>query len=163
MNVKLIAIAALGKSRQIGLQDGLPWDIPEEYEHFRKTVRDHYVIIGRRNFELHGGKVEGAYPLLITRNPSRVKSDAPAFESIEAALDFLEGKKVEVAYVIGGAEIYRLALPHVDEFLWTEVDYDGPADTYFPEFLQLDWKILEEQHHSGWSLRRLKRRSLSRP
>ncbi len=155
MNVKLIAIAALGKSRQIGVKGHLPWSIPDEYRHYQETVRGHHVLIGRKNFEAHGGDVKGAIPLILTRNGEYRSEKGKVLRDLNEVSQYARKNKLERIYVIGGAEIYRLTLPFVSEFLWSEVDYDGPADTWFPEFLQYPWEKISEEKHTGWILRKL--------
>lgn len=155
MNVKLIAIAALGKNREIGLNGSLPWSLPAEYRHFKSTVFGKYVLMGRKNFEAHGCKVEGAHPIVLTRDRKFAHENALVFNTIQEALGFMEESKLPELYVIGGAEIYQLALPFVCEFLWTEVDYQGPADTFFPDFSPFVWTIVSQQVHAGWKLRRM--------
>jgi dihydrofolate reductase len=155
MKVKLIAIAALGKNREIGLGGKLPWHIPDEYAHYLKTVKDQYVVIGRKNFESNGGDVEGAYPLVLSRDPHFQSENALVFRDFLEVLSYAEDAELEKLYIVGGAEIYRLALPYLSEFLWTEVDYTGPADTYFPDFSSFHWEKISEETHSDWKLRHL--------
>lgn len=155
MNVKLIAIAALGKRRQIGIRGSLPWSLPEEYRQFQETVRNHHVLIGRKNFESHAGDVEGTTPLVLTRNPDFKTDKGIVVTTLKEAMDYARENQIEKIYVIGGAEIYRLTLPFLSEFLWSEVDYDGPADAWFPEFLSLPWKEESVEKHERWTLRRL--------
>ena len=155
MNVKLIAIAALGKSRQIGLKNELPWSLPDEYKHFQETVKGQHVLIGRKNFESHNGDVTGTYPLVLTRDQDYQPANGKAFATLKEAMIWAEENKIKLLYVMGGAEIYRLTLPFLSEFLWSEVEYDGQADAFFPEFKQLPWKTLTEEKHPGWTMRRL--------
>lgn len=155
MKVKLIAIAALGKNRQIGLRNELPWSIPDEYRHFQETVRGNHVLIGRKNFELHSGDIVGTTPLILTRNRNYKSSRGKVFQTLREVTEYADQNDIGKIYVIGGAEIYQLSLPYLSEFLWSEVDYDGPADAWFPEFLPLDWKQLSEEKHHHWTLRRL--------
>lgn len=155
MNVKLIAIAALGKRRQIGLAGGLPWSIPDEYRYFRDTVRDQYVLIGRNNFEAHGRDIEGSKPIILTRNADYRTEKGVVLRKMDQVFEFAQKNKIPKVYVIGGAEIYTLTLPFLSEFLWSEVDYDGPADAWFPEFLHLPWNQVSEEKHPRWTMRRL--------
>lgn len=155
MKVKLIAIAALGKNREIGLNGALPWSIPDEYQHYLQTVKGQYVLIGRKNFEINGSDVEGAYPLVLTRSRNYQHENALVFNDILEVLSYAEDAELEKIYVVGGAEIYKLALPYVSEFLWTEVNYSGPADTYFPDFSLFEWTKISEETHKDWKLRRL--------
>ncbi len=155
MNVKLIAIAALGKSRQIGLNNDLPWSLPDEYQHFLETVKGQHVIIGRKNFDSHDGDVTGTFPLILTRSPDYKPPCGKSFTSLKEILTYAGENSIGTLYIIGGAEIYRLSLPFLSEFLWSEVDYDGPADAFFPEFLNYPWKTMAEEKHPGWTMRRL--------
>lgn len=155
MNVKLIAIAALGKSRQIGLNNDLPWSLPEEYRYFQETVRGQHVLIGRKNFDSHEGDVAGTYPLILSRNADYQPLCGKAFTSLKEVITYADEIAISKLYVIGGAEIYGLTLPFLSEFLWSEVEYDGPADAYFPEFTNFPWKVANEEKHPEWTMRRL--------
>lgn len=151
MKVKFIAIAALGKNREIGLNGKLPWSIPEEYEHFKKTVKGQHVLIGRKNFETHGEDVEGTKPIVLS------KSDPKYLQNMNQVLEFAEKNHIETIYVIGGGEIYNLTLPYLSEFICSVVDYEGPADTYFPEYMFYEWEMLKQEVHSEWTLYHMKK------
>lgn len=151
MNVKFIAISALGKQRQIGLNGGIPWDLPDEYAHYKETVKGQYVLIGRKNFELNGGDVEGTKPLVMSR------SHPDSFKDMNQVIEFAGKNKIETIYVIGGAEIYSLTLPYISEFLCSVVDYEGPADKYFPEYMFYEWEMLSEEVHEKWTLYHMKK------
>ncbi len=158
MTAKLIAIAALGPKREIGLDGHLPWSIPEEYAHYKKTVQGHYVLVGRKNFEANGEDIEGATPIVMTRqdfnHPKALKvSSLPELESLAAE------KGIHKIFVIGGAEIYNLTLPYISEFYCSIVDYNGPADTYFPEYMFYEWDMLYEEVHKDWTFYHMKKRA----
>lgn len=155
MKVKLIAIAALGKNREIGLKGSLPWNLPDEHAQYLEKIKEKYVIIGRKNLDNNNGDVEGAYPLVLSRSHRPSTETAMFFTSLEHVMSYLEEAEVEEAFVIGGAEIYELFLPYVTEFYWTEVDYAGEADTYFPDFSKYQWQKVFEEKHAGWSLKKL--------
>jgi dihydrofolate reductase len=155
MNVKLIAIAALGKNRQIGLKGKLPWNIPEEYDQFLKTIEAQYVLIGRKNFASHKGDVEGAYPLVLSRNPNFSSPNAIVFRNLLDVLTYAQDAEIEKIFVIGGEEIYKLTLPYLNEFIWSEIDYDGEADSFFPDFSNYDWNEITKKKYSKWTLRHL--------
>lgn len=146
MKVKFIAIAALGHERQIGLNGALPWKNPEEYEHFQKTVKGQYILIGRKNFELHGEDVKGTKPLVLSR------SKPEYYQDMNQVIEFAEANNIETIYVIGGAEIYNLTLPYISEFYCSVVDYNGPADKYFPEYMFYEWEIINQEIHPTWTL-----------
>ena len=146
------AIAALGKNREIGLKGAVPWDLPDEYDHFKRTVKHQYVLIGRKNYELHGEQVDGSTPLVLSKSDPRYYSD------MNEILEFAEKNKVEVIYVMGGAQIYDLTPPYISEFLCSVVDYEGPADQYFPEYLFYEWEVVHTEIHKSWSLYHMKKR-----
>ncbi len=155
MNVKLIAIAALGKSRQIGLKNKLPWSISEESDFFYETIKNQYVLIGRKNFELHGGDVSGAYPLVLSQNPNFSSPNALIFKNLLDVLTYAQDAELEKIYVMGGADIYALTLPYVSEFLWSEINYDGEADSFFPDFSEYSWNKISEKKFNNWTLKHL--------
>lgn len=157
MKVKFIAISALGIHRQIGLNGELPWSMPEEYEHFKKTVRGHWVLIGRKNFETHGGDVEGTNPIVMTGS-GKTYENALTAASMNDVIAIAEEKNIETIFVIGGAEIYNLTLPYWSEFYCSIVDYDGPADRYFPEYMSYEWEMLEQKVHDKWTMYHMKKR-----
>ncbi len=155
MSVKLIAIAALGKSRQIGLSGKLPWKLPEEYSHFTHTVKDQYVLIGRKNFELHDRKIEDAKAIVLTRDKSYRAPDTLVLDDLRKLVALAEEESIEKIYVIGGAEIYRLTLPYLCEFICSEIDYDGEADTFFPDYKHYDWSTVSTNIHPKWVVKRM--------
>ena len=157
MKVKFIAIAALGKNREIGLNGKLPWDLPDEYQHFKNTVKGQYVLVGRKNFELHGSDVEGAMPLVLTRQPYS-HPNAVVFSSMNGVMEYAEDMDIKTIYVIGGGEIYNLSLPYLSEFFCSIVDYEGPADTYFPEYMFYEWEILNQEIHDQWTMYHMRKR-----
>ena len=152
MKVKFIAIAALGKNRQIGLKGKVPWNIPEEYEHFKQSIQGQYVLIGRKNFEHHGKRIEGAKPLVLS------KTNPAYFQNMNQIIEYSEQNDIDTIYVMGGAEIYELTLPYISEFLCSVVDYDGPADTYFPEYLFYEWEVIDQEVHEEWTLYHMRKR-----
>jgi dihydrofolate reductase len=152
MKVKFVAIAALGHSRQIGLNGHLPWSFPGEYEHYKKIVRGQYVLVGRKNFELNGEELFDIRPLVLS------KSNPNYYHDMNQVVEFADANNIETIYVIGGAEIYNLTLPYLSEFYCSVVDYDGPADTYFPEYLFYEWEVLNQEIHKDWTLYHMKKR-----
>lgn len=157
MKVKFVAIAALGKNREIGLEGKVPWNMPDEYQHYLNTVKGQYVLVGRKNFELHNSDITGAMPLVLTRQPWS-HPNAIAFSSMAGVIEYATDMEIEKIFVIGGAEIYQLTLPYISEFLCSVVDYEGPADKYFPEYLFYEWEVLNQEIHPDWTLYHMKKR-----
>jgi dihydrofolate reductase len=157
MKVKFIAIAALGKNREIGLKGKLPWNIPEEYAQYKKTVKNHFVLVGRKNFEANGSDIEGSRAIVLSRNEYSHPKAEIVCHSMTKVVEFAEKNSIHTIYVIGGSEIYQLTLPYLSEFMCSVVDYEGPADTFFPEYRFYEWEVIHQEVHNKWSLYHLKK------
>jgi len=134
--VKLSLIAALAKNHVIGHDNQLPWHLPEDLKHFKKTTLGKPVIMGRKTFESIGRPLPGRRNLVLTRSTSwsEVHADLETFSSLEDALKALRNTPeppVEV-FVIGGGEIYRQALPLAHRMVLTRVEMEIEGDTTFP-------------------------------
>ena len=134
-------IVAVGEgNRVIGFQDGrMPWDrIPEDMAHFRKKTKDYPVIMGRKTFETIPEKfrpLPGRKNIIVTRNKDyEVPDGAVIVHSLEDAFTEAEKENPKKVFVIGGGEIYKIALPHTKQIYvsWVEGDHNG--DVFFPEF-----------------------------
>jgi dihydrofolate reductase len=132
--MQLCLIWAQARNRAIGRENTLPWRLPEDLQHFKATTIGCPVIMGRKTFEsLPNGALPGRENIVVTRNPAVFNAPgARAVASLEEALAAVG--HVERAFVIGGAELYALALPYADWLFVTEIDIDVPsADAFAPE------------------------------
>lgn len=131
------------KNRVIGEKGNVPWHVPEDLIHFKKVTMGHTLIMGRKTFESIGKPLPGRKNIVLTHSRFLKIQGVSLCNSFEDALD--EASDTEV-FVMGGAEIYRLALPHADKIYLTWIERDIPGDTYFPETnLEEDFEILEEE------------------
>lgn len=160
MNSKLIAIAALGKNRQIGLNNALPWKLPDEYQHFLRTIRGKHVLVGRKNLEIQESDLGAKGIFVLSRGSSFEHPTAILVRDLNELKRELEARNIQELYVMGGAQIYELTLPYISEFHCSLVNYDGPADTYFPPYEELDWQVLQESQHPEWKFKLLKKKPL---
>jgi dihydrofolate reductase len=149
MKVKFIAIAAHGKNREIGLMGKLPWNISDEYEHYKKTVHNQYVLVGRKNFEANGSDIVGCKAIVLSRKEYSHPNAEIICHSMSEVVEFAENNSIQTIYVIGGGEIYQLTLPYLSEFICSVVDYEGPADTYFPEYMFYEWEVIKQEVHAN--------------
>ena len=141
-------IGAMGKNRELGFGNKLPWHLPDDLKRFRETTRGHAVIMGRKTYESIGQPLPQRKNIIVTRNPDYRAEGCLAVSSIEEAFKAAgeEGGDSEI-FVIGGEEIYRLALPYADKLYLTFVDTALPADAFFPEFDENDWRVTYEEAH----------------
>ena len=130
------AIAAIGKNRELGFRGKLPWHVPEDLKHFKETTLGRPVIMGRKTFESLGIKkpLPGRLNIVITRNPDYAAEGALVVSSIEDAIAEARKHDQEEIFIIGGAEIFKLAMHLIDRLYLTVIGGEFEADTFFPEY-----------------------------
>ena len=146
----MIIISAMSRTGVIGVGDGMPWDIPDEYQHFLDTTRDQALIIGRRSFEIFGPTLTCRDCFVISRGLSHT-TGATVVSSLNDALAAarLTGREI---FVAGGASIYAEAVPLADRMLLSYIEGDFAGDAYFPTFDESDWNVYSREHHGAWEL-----------
>jgi dihydrofolate reductase len=135
---RVVIIAAVASNGVIGHRNRIPWHLPEDLRRFRQLTLGHAVIMGRRTFESIGRALAGRDNIVITRSPDWTRSDCRAAHSLAAALAAV--REPQDAYVIGGAQIYALALPIASRLYMTEIERDFEGDAFFPEFDRSRWR-----------------------
>nr|WP_205677800.1 dihydrofolate reductase [Brumimicrobium salinarum] len=143
--MKHALIVAMGKHREIGKDNDLLWRLPRDMKIFKETTLNHVVVMGRKNWESIPEKfrpLPQRKNIILTRNKDYKAKNAIIihdFKDISKHLD-----ENEKCFIIGGAEIYQLALKHdfVDEMYITQVDETFEADTFFPF---VNWENWEEE------------------
>jgi dihydrofolate reductase len=138
-------VAAMAENRVIGRDGGLPWRLPDDLKHFKRLTVDHTVIMGRKTYDEMGRPLANRRNVVITRNPDFRPAGVTVVPTLEEALAL--GATESEVFVIGGGEIYRLALPRADRLYLTIVHASIPGDTYFPPFDETAWAIDREEFH----------------
>ncbi len=135
---RLTIIAAVARNGVIGHRNRMPWHLPEDLKLFRQLTLGHAVIMGRRTFESIGWPLAGRNNIVVTRSPDWTRSGCHTAHSLEAALAAV--REPQDAFVIGGAQIYALALPIASRLYMTEIECDFEGDAFFPEFDRSRWR-----------------------
>jgi dihydrofolate reductase len=138
--MKVALIASVARNGVIGHANDLPWRLPEDLAFFERTTFGNPVIMGRRTWDSIPPRLRplaGRANIVVTRQPGWHADGALAAhgfeEALELALDSAAANPHGArAFVIGGAELYTLALPHADELVLTEIDRDYAGDARFP-------------------------------
>lgn len=138
-------IAALGQNRGLGMNNTLPWNLPDDLKRFKDITRGHSVIMGNRTYKSIGRLLPDRRNIIVTRDTSCVIEGATVVHSIEEAISLVESE--DEAFVIGGGEIYKLALPYVSKMYLTFVETEPEADSFFPVFNISAWKKTSEEFH----------------
>ena len=135
---ELSIIAAVASNGVIGANDALPWRLPDDLRHFRALTRGHAVIMGRRTWESLAGPLAERQNIVVTSRAGYLAAGAEVVPDLDAALAAVT--RSPPAYCIGGAVLYRDALPRATTLHLTEIarDYDG--DVRFPPFPREAWR-----------------------
>ena len=116
MNPQISIIVAMSENRVIGRDNAIPWHLPRELKTFKAITMGHHIVMGRKTYESINRLLPGRTTVIITRNPNYRVAGAAVVDSFAAALVACE--KDDQIFVIGGAEIYQIALPFAKR-IWT--------------------------------------------
>jgi len=141
----LSLVAAVARDGGIGHRGELLLRIPEDLRRFKRLTLGSPVVMGRKTWEAIGRPLPGRQNLVVTRDPAWHAEGATPASSLDRAVAMAAGS--ERVFVIGGAEIYTLALPRADELEMTEIDAEFPADTFFPAWDRTDFSEAGREAH----------------
>ncbi len=142
----LTLVAAVARNRVIGRAGQLPWDLPEDRAHFRRVTLGHAVIMGRKTWDETGAPLDGRRNIVVSRSGD-VSGSAADREVVTTLDDAIRRAREhdDEPMIIGGAEIFRLALPRATRMILTELAFDATGDTQFPAFDARDWIVMERR------------------
>ncbi|WP_040728007.1 type 3 dihydrofolate reductase [Thiomicrorhabdus sp. Kp2] len=145
--MKIAMIAAMAKNRVIGLDNDMPWHLPDDLKFFKAVTTGKPVIMGRKTFESIGSKPLPNRPnYVISRQMDLNTEGVKVFSSVEAALSELS--EAEEVIIMGGGQLYTMMLPKADKLYLTLIDADIDGDTHFPDWTRLAWNELAREHHA---------------
>jgi dihydrofolate reductase len=145
MKKRISLIAAMAANRSIGIDGRLPWHLPADLKHFKALTMGHTMVMGRKTYEsISAGPLPGRSTIVITHQAGYSPPGVRVAHSLDEALALAEGEEV---FVAGGEEIFRLALDQgrADRMYLTRIEKDYPGDTFFPEFDESAWKVVERE------------------
>jgi dihydrofolate reductase len=140
-------VAAVAANGIIGAKGKLPWHIPEELKHFKRLTLGHPVIMGRRTWESLKGALPQRENIVVTRTPGYEAPGAAVASSLDAALALCAGEPV--AFVIGGTQLFKEALPLAAGMVLTEIQRDYEGDTWFPAWDRSQWRESQREAHTA--------------
>jgi dihydrofolate reductase len=151
--VRVSLIWAMAKNRTIGRDNALPWKLPDEMKHFVRTTRDKPVIMGRKQFESMPQPLSGRTNIVLTRDATWSAAGAQVVHTLDEALAAAHRvaaqSNMNEVMVIGGGEIYALALPVADRLYMTVIDAEIDGDVHFPPFDEREWKEVSREDHAA--------------
>jgi dihydrofolate reductase len=151
LSVRVSIIAAVADNGVIGRGNALPWSIKSEMAYFKKTTMGKPVVLGRKSFESIGKPLPGRDNIVVTRSADFSASGVRVMHDLDSALAHARalalGSGLDEIFVLGGAEIYRQALPAADRLYITEIHATPEGDTLFPAIDRSQWVEIQREHH----------------
>ncbi len=149
-------IAGLTPERVIGKNGTLPWDIPEDLKVFREKTKGSAVIMGRKTYESIGKPLPQRENFVVssTMDP---KEGIHVCRSLDQAVKEASTYSLPI-FIIGGSGMYKAGLAFVDELYLSHIHKSYDGDTYFPEFNEDDWKVVEQQEYDQFTFKRYQRK-----
>ena len=143
---QLTLVVAIDAQRGIGVDNKLPWHLPEDLAHFKRVTLGQPIIMGRKTFDSIGRPLPGRRNIVVTRNAGWRHDGVDAVTSLQAALALV---KDEPASIIGGAQIFSASMDIAERMIVTEIDHAFDCDTFFPPIDRAVWiETARERHHS---------------
>ena len=145
----VVLVAAVADNGVIGADGELPWHLPEDLAHFRRVTTGNVVVMGRKTFESIGRPLPRRTNIVVTRQPGWAADGVVGVSSLDEALDVAEEYDGDVM-VIGGGQIYALAMPLADRQVLTEVHVTPDGDAHYPPFDRDEWVETDRETRDGY-------------
>jgi dihydrofolate reductase len=141
--MKISLIVAVSRNGAIGLNNQLPWYLPDDLKYFKSVTMGKPLIMGRKTFDSIGRPLPGRANIVLTRDPQWASDGVEVVQSLEQALVAgeiaCEVADVDEIMVIGGEQIYRMTIDLADRIYLTQVDVDVEGDAFFPNIDLNNW------------------------
>jgi len=138
-------IVAASENNVIGKDNKLPWCLPTDMRYFKNITWGMPVIMGRKSFESLGKALKGRTNIVVTRNKNWKAEDTRVVQTIDHAITAAAETDAKEIFIIGGAEIFRSALPTADRIYLTRVHGNFDGDAFFPEMELGEWKLISNR------------------
>lgn len=145
--INYFIVAGMGNARELGLNNELLWRLPEDLKNFKSLTIGKSMVMGRKTFESIGRPLPKRETIILTRDTSYQREDCVVLHSMEEVEEYLKSAGKTEAAVVGGGEIYKLYLPKCNKMFLSFVDFDGEADTFFPEWNESEWSRSKTIEH----------------
>jgi len=151
--MKIVLIAAFAQNRVVGINNTLPWHLPEDLKYFKRTTSGKAIIMGRKTYDSIGRPLPNRTNIVISRNRDFQADGVRVVASLEAAIELAKEvnyiNDVQEVMVIGGASIYEAALPIADRLYLTHVHAEIEGDAYFPEVNFKQWLEVSREDYQA--------------
>lgn len=148
---RIVLIAAVAENGVIGVDGDMPWHLPADFAHFKRTTMGHTLVMGRTTYDSIGRPLPGRTTIVLTRDASWSADGVHVAHSLDAALALAADLPGDV-YVAGGATVYAAALPVADEQLLSRVPMSPDGDTFYPAYDATQWREVSREPHDGFEV-----------
>ncbi|MBL8194838.1 MAG: dihydrofolate reductase [Blastocatellia bacterium] len=142
--MSLSIIAAMSANRVIGINNTIPWKLPEDLKYFKKLTLGKSIIMGRKTFESIGRALPSRENIVLTQQQTYQVQGVKVAHSLKEAIELAENPEI---FIIGGAEIYKQSLPLVETVYLTLIEKNFDGDAYFPKLDLKVWQLVQEENH----------------
>ena len=137
-------VVAIAENYAIGKNNQLLWHMPADLKHFKTITSGHTVIMGRKTYDSVGKPLPNRRNIIITRQDITIEG-CEVVQSIDNALTLCANE--EEVFIVGGAEIYKMAMSKTDRIYLTTIHHSFDADTLFPEIDYMEWQETAREDH----------------
>ncbi|WP_436925284.1 dihydrofolate reductase [Halosimplex amylolyticum] len=156
--MELVSVAAVAENGVIGRHDEVPWDLPEDKKQYRERVAGHPTVFGRRTYEMFADP-PGSAQIVLSRSPREYDRETASHASdVAETVEIAESLGTDRAFVLGGGAIYDLFQPHLDRMVLTRVPGEYEGDTFYPEFDEDEWLLVETEAYENFTVETWERR-----
>lgn len=151
--MKIALIAAYAQNRVVGIDNTLPWHLPEDLKYFKACTTGKAIIMGRKTYDSIGRPLPNRTNIVISNNPEFSAEGVKVVASLEAAIEVAQAVNeingVDEVMIIGGATIYEMSLPMADRLYLTHVHAKVDGDAYFPDVDFSHWREVQRADYSA--------------
>jgi len=135
---RLNLIVAMARNRVIGIDNTLPWHLPEDLKHFKHLTMGHHIVMGRKTYDSIGRPLPGRTTVIVSRDPDYAMAGCLVAHTLDEAVRLCADD--DQAFFVGGSSLYEQALPLAERLYITEIQADYEGDAHFPEFDPGEWR-----------------------
>ena len=137
-------VVAIAENYAIGKSNQLLWHMPADLKHFKQITSGHTVVMGRKTYDSVGKPLPNRRNIIISRQEVTIPG-CEVVTSVEDALELCANE--DEVFIVGGAEIYKLAINKTDRIYLTIIHHSFDADSFFPEIDYMEWKEVSREDH----------------
>lgn len=138
-------LVAMSRNHVIGLNNDMPWHLPNDLRYFKERTTGHTIVMGRKTFESIGRVLPNRKSVVLTRGDDIFPKEVEVHNNLDVVKEWNHHYPQEEYFIIGGGNIYNQALSMADRLYITWIDEEFEGDTFFPQFSLEDWELTAKE------------------